>query len=69
MSQPAKLLRPDVVDLTLADQRVHGLPDLLPGTVAVHVVHLVEVDRLRAQPPQASFAVRRIFTDERLRPL
>ncbi len=43
----------DVDDLALGDQHLHRLPDLLPGSRPVDVVHLVEVDVVGLQPPQA----------------
>src|SRR4029079_5750735 len=39
--------RADVEHLPLADERLHRLPDLVPGRRAIDVVHLVEVDRVR----------------------
>ena len=46
----------DVADLALADQLLHRLPDLLPRRGAVDVVHLVQVDVIGLQPPQARLA-------------
>src|SRR5213079_1576314 len=43
-------------DLALRDQHLHGLPDLVPGGVPIHVVHLVEVEVIGAQPLQALLA-------------
>ena len=45
----------DVADLALADQLLHRLPDLLPRRGPVDVVHLVQVDVIGLQPPQARF--------------
>jgi hypothetical protein len=49
--------RAHVDDLALLHQRVERLPDLVPGAVAVDVVHLVEVDVVGLQAPQARLAV------------
>ncbi len=46
----------DVQHLALRDQQVHRLPDLVPRRVAVDVVHLVEVDVVGLQAPQAVVA-------------
>src|SRR6185312_429205 len=48
--------RADVDDLPLLDQELHRLPDLVPGRLAIHVVHLVEVQMIGREPPQAPFA-------------
>src|SRR5690606_37685874 len=46
----------DVEDLALAEQLLHRLPDLLPRRAAIDVVHLVEVDPIRAEAPQTVLA-------------
>jgi hypothetical protein len=46
----------DVADLALADQLLHRLPDLLPRRGPVNVVHLIQVDVIGLQPPQARLA-------------
>ena len=46
----------DVADLALADQLLHRLPDLLPRRRPVDVVHLIQVDVIGLQPPQARLA-------------
>ena len=46
----------DVQHLALGDQQVHRLPDLVPRGVTVDVVHLVEVDVVGLQAPQAVVA-------------
>jgi hypothetical protein len=43
----------DVRDLALAYQLRHRLPHLFPGRGPVDVVHLVQVDVIGLQPPQA----------------
>ena len=50
-----KIGRTDVNDLALLDQHFHGLPDLLPGRQAVHVVHLVQVDVVGLQALERTF--------------
>jgi hypothetical protein len=47
----------DVHDLALLHERVEGLPGLVPGAVAVDVVHLVEVDVVGLEALQAGLAV------------
>ena len=37
-------------NLALADQRLHRVPDLLPGTRPVHMVHLVAIDVIGPEP-------------------
>ena len=44
----------DVEHLALLHQLLHRLPDLLPRRVAVDVVHLVQVDVVGLQAPQAA---------------
>src|SRR5262249_13201571 len=47
---------PDIEDLPLLDQYLHRLPDLVPGDLAVDVVHLVEVDVVGLHAAQALIA-------------
>src|SRR6202042_1624098 len=53
---PREVRRPDVDDLALGAQDLHGLPDLVPRRAAVHVMHLVQVDVVGPQPPQRVLA-------------
>ena len=46
----------DVDDLALLDENLHRLPDLIPRCGAVDVMHLIEVDVVGLQPPQAGIA-------------
>ena len=46
----------DVDHLALVDELLHRLPHLVPRCVPVDVVHLVEVDVVGLQAPQARFA-------------
>ena len=48
--------RADVQDLALGDEHLHRLPDLVPRSVPVDVVHLVQVDVVGAQPAQRRVA-------------
>ena len=43
----------DVADLARADQVVEGGQGLVKGRLAVPLMHLVQVDAVSAQPPQA----------------
>src|SRR5439155_8073029 len=45
-----------VEHLALRDELLHRLPDLFPGCFAIDVVHLVEVDPVRAEAAQALLA-------------
>ena len=47
---------PHVEHLALLDEDLHRLPDLVPGRVAVDVVHLVKVDAVGLEAPQAVVA-------------
>jgi len=47
---------PDVEHLALAHQLLHRLPDLLPRCAAVDMMHLVEVDMVGLEAPQALLA-------------
>src|SRR5262249_39498656 len=46
----------DVDHLPLRHQLLHRLPHLVPGRVTIDVVHLVQVDAIRAEPAQAVVA-------------
>src|SRR5438105_2083222 len=43
----------DVADLAVADQLLHRLPDLFPRRGSIDMVHLVQVNVIGLQPPQA----------------
>ena len=45
-------------DLALLDQRVHRLPNLIPRSRPIHVMHLVEVDMVGLHAPEAGIARR-----------
>ncbi len=51
-----KIAAPHVKNFPFADQLFHCLPDLLPGSAAIDVMHLIKVDHVRLQAAQASFA-------------
>src|SRR5688572_30115486 len=46
----------DVEYLALAAELFHGLPEFLPGTVTIDVMHLVKIDVVCLQPTEAFFA-------------
>ena len=48
----SEVRRPGIDDLALGAKDRHRLPDLVPRGVPVHVVHLVQIDAVRPQPPQ-----------------
>ena len=48
--------RADVEDLALTHERLHRLPDLVPGRGPVDVVHLEEIDRVRLHPAERLLA-------------
>src|SRR6185295_9736973 len=48
--------RADVDDLALAHERLHRLPDFVPWSRAIDVVHLIEVDHLGLHALQRCFA-------------
>ena len=52
-----KVAGPHVDHFALVAQLPKGLPRLVPGAVAVYVVHLVKVDVIGLEPLQTSFAV------------
>ena len=56
-----KIAGTDVDHLALLDQGVEALPGLVPGAVAVDVVHLVEVDPVGLQALEAALACLRIL--------
>ncbi len=56
MCQPGEVRRTDVDDLALLNQQLHRLPDLFPRRVAIDVVHLVKVDVVGLEAPQAPLA-------------
>jgi hypothetical protein len=42
----------DTADLPLPNQLLHRLPDLLPRSGPVHVMHLIQIDMVGAEPAQ-----------------
>jgi len=46
----------DVDDLAFTDELLHRLPDLVPRCIAINVMHLIEIDAIGAQAPQAVLA-------------
>src|SRR5215510_4949672 len=66
MTTPCQLLRlrqlpagkiagPDVENLPLPNQLLHRLPDFFPRRLAVHMVHLIQIDAVHLKTPQARF--------------
>ena len=47
---------PNVDHLSLLVQLFHRLPDLFPGRFAIDMMHLVQIDMVGPQPPQAVLA-------------
>ena len=52
---PGEIAASDIEDFSLSHQLFHRLPDLFPGCVTVDVVHLVKVDMVGLQTPEARF--------------
>ena len=50
-----KIGRTDIDHLALLDEYFHGLPDLLPGCLAINMVHLVQVDVVGLQALERTF--------------
>src|SRR4029079_16611797 len=52
---PGKIAGAGIQYLALPHQLLHGLPDFVPGRLAVDMVHLVQIDAVGLKTPQTRF--------------
>src|SRR6188508_1760303 len=52
---PGKIAGAGIQNLALPHQLLHGLPDFVPGRLAVDMVHLVQIDAVGLKTPQTRF--------------
>ena len=53
----SKIARPHIHHFALVDQRTERLPRFVPRTLAIDMVHLIQIDPFGLQPAQAALTV------------
>ena len=51
-----KVTAANINDFALANELLHSLPDLFPGSLTVDMMHLVEIDMIRLESTKAVLA-------------